>query len=117
VLDWPYNDPLVGRQAIREAFRRHTHAPLEWHKHLLFEPLVDIDGDRARVTSYYMRMDRYDDGPHARSFGRYLDELVRCSDGRWRFAHRVTENEARTARMDPVRARARFPPPADAAGA
>jgi hypothetical protein len=32
-----------------------------------------------------------------RSFGRYLDELVRCADGKWRIARREAEAEAELA--------------------
>jgi ketosteroid isomerase-like protein len=79
---------LVGREAIREAFREHTHAPDMFHKHLLFQPQIQLDGDRATVESGFARVDEGEGGPVLRSFGRYDDVLVRCEDGRWRFAQR-----------------------------
>jgi hypothetical protein len=79
---------LEGRDAIAEAFRGHTHAPAMFHKHLLFQPQIRLDGDRASVASGFARVDESAGGPVLRSFGRYLDELVRCRDGRWRFAQR-----------------------------
>ncbi len=79
---------LVGREAIAEAFRGHTHAPVMFHKHLLFQPWIRLDGDRATVESGFARLDEGEGGPVLRSFGRYLDVLVRCADGRWRFAQR-----------------------------
>lgn len=79
---------LAGREAIRDAFRGHTHAPDMFHKHLLFQPLIRLDGDRATVESGFARLDEGEDGPIVRSFGRYADVLVRCDDGRWRFAER-----------------------------
>jgi ketosteroid isomerase-like protein len=87
--------PLSGRAAILEFFRVHTHAPDMYHKHVVVEPRIRINGDRATVDSYYARLDRYEDGPHICSFGRYRDVLVRSADGRWRFQERVAESEAR----------------------
>jgi ketosteroid isomerase-like protein len=101
VLQWPDRPPLVGRDAIAAAFRAHTHAPEVFHKHLLVEPRIEIDGDRARVDCYFVRLDDYEEGPEIRSFGRYRDVLVRCPDGRWRFSERRAEREAR--RWAPIR--------------
>jgi hypothetical protein len=36
----------------------------------------------------------HDDEPIVRVFGRYLDKLVRCPDGRWRFRERIAEVES-----------------------
>jgi hypothetical protein len=85
---------LEGRSAIAEAFRGHTHAPELFHKHLLFQPRIAIDGDRASVASGFARLDETDGGPILRSFGRYADELVRCPDGRWRFTQRLASIES-----------------------
>jgi ketosteroid isomerase-like protein len=95
VLHWPDREPFRGRDAIADAFRAHTHAPDAYHKHLLIEPRVRLDGDLASVESMFSRFDRYEDGPKIRSFGRYLDVLRRCEDGRWRFEERCVEREAR----------------------
>jgi ketosteroid isomerase-like protein len=95
VLIWPDRPPLVGREAIAAAFRAHTHAPDFFHKHVIVEPRIDIDGDRASSECYFARWDDYEQGPEIRSFGRYRDVLIRCPDGRWRFQERRTEREAR----------------------
>jgi ketosteroid isomerase-like protein len=87
---------LEGREAIADAFRGHTHAPEMFHKHLLFQPQIELDGDRATVESGFARLDEGDAGPVLRSFGRYLDVLVRCDDGRWRFASRESFIESST---------------------
>jgi ketosteroid isomerase-like protein len=102
VLHWPDRTPIAGHQALAEAFRAHTHAPRAFHKHVIVEPRIEIDGDRATVDCYFARLDDYADGPAIRSFGRYRDVLVRCTDGRWRFTERHTEREAR--RWNPIRA-------------
>jgi len=93
-LHWP-TISHEGRDAIGGAFDSHTHAPAVFHKHLLIEPRISIDGDTARVSSYFMRMDHGPDGPIARSFGRYRDLLQRCDDGIWRFVERWTELESK----------------------
>ena len=84
-----------GRDELAGFIAGHSRAPHRWHKHLLFEPLVAVDGDRATVRSYFARLDAGEDGaPYVRAFGRYLDELVQGSDGSWRFAERIAEVEA-----------------------
>ncbi len=94
-LFWPASGIIKGRAAIQAAFRRHTHAPAAVHKHLVIDPFIKIEGDRARVDSMFARLDPYDDVPEIRAFGRYRDVLVRCADGRWRFVERLAELEAK----------------------
>lgn len=95
VLQWPSREPIEGRDALAAAFRAHTHAPDAYHKHFMVEPRIEVSGDEASAQSLYSRLDRDDDGePYVRSFGRYVDRLARCPDGRWRFTFRRAENEA-----------------------
>ena len=93
-LHWSSRGAQKGHAAIREGFNWHTHAPAAWHKHFMVEPRITVEGDRATVESMYTRLDRYEDGPKFRSFGRYRDVLVRCKDGRWRFMERRAGQEA-----------------------
>jgi ketosteroid isomerase-like protein len=93
VLRWPHVT-LTGHAEIGAAFDDHSHAPEKFHKHFLVEPRVHVDGDRATADSYFTRIDNGPDGPFLRSFGRYRDVLVRCEDGRWRIAERLTERES-----------------------
>lgn len=95
---------LEGRPAILEAFRAHTHAPDLFHKHVLLQPAIRIDGDRAHVESGFERVDESPHGPVLRSFGRYRDELIRCEDGRWRFVRREAEVENMVSVRDAARA-------------
>lgn len=94
VLDWPGRALMRGHAQLRAGFRNHTHAPQAFHKHVIVEPRIDISGDRATVQTMFARLDRYPSGPAVRSFGRYLDVLVRCKDGHWRFLERICEREA-----------------------
>lgn len=91
----------TSREALAAFIPGHTHAPEHFHKHLVGDPLIDIDGDVATSTSYLTRIDAGEDGPFLWSFGRYLDTFNRCADGRWRVASRVIEVESRAA---PVKA-------------
>ena len=88
------NRVISGREELRAFIARHTRAPELWHKHLLIEPLIEIDGDTATVRSYLAVVMEHDDEPIVRVFGRYRDMLVRCPDGRWRFRERIAEVES-----------------------
>jgi ketosteroid isomerase-like protein len=102
VLEWPWREPMAGHEALTAAFRAHTHAPDVYHKHFMVEPRIEIRGDEATSQCLYSRLDRDDDGePYVRSFGRYVDRLRRCPDGRWRFTFRRAENEAIVRRAVP----------------
>lgn len=89
-----------GRAEIAAFVSRHSRAPEAWHKHMLSEPMISIEGERARAVSYFARLDHGAEGPYLRAFGRYRDRLVRCSDGRWRFEARVAEVESTQPRRD-----------------
>lgn len=94
VLEWPVTGRLEGRDALRAGFHRHTHAPEHVHKHLMVEPLIEVDGDTASATSMFVRLDFFDGRPIVHSFGRYFDKLARCPDGAWRLTHRLPAAEA-----------------------
>lgn len=93
-LYWPQPGLMRGLADIMAAFRRHTHAPAMYHKHFLAEPLMIVADGRARVQSMFARLDGTDAGPGLCAFGRYTDDLVRCPDGRWRFASRHADIES-----------------------
>ncbi|MBO9517061.1 MAG: nuclear transport factor 2 family protein [Porphyrobacter sp.] len=61
--------------------------------HMLTNPLIEIDGDRAKVTSKYLFWSRSpDDRPTPLMAGRYEDEFVRVN-GQWKIARRTTWGE------------------------
>ena len=69
----------VGREAIVASRRRHL------GKHLLSTPIIEIDGDTAKVTidhAFYRYPDLVLFG-----VGVYKDDLVK-RDGEWKFARR-----------------------------
>jgi ketosteroid isomerase-like protein len=94
LLEWPHGT-FVGSREIARAFDEHSHAPETVHKHVVVDPVIDVDGDRALVRSYFARLDERPGGPIIRSIGRYRDVLVRSGDGDWRFEERRTDLESR----------------------
>jgi ketosteroid isomerase-like protein len=82
-----------GHGELAQYFADHTHAPAAWHKHVTTNPSVALDGDSARATSYFLRVDAgAESGPAVvLASGRYVDELVREPDGSWRIRARRCE--------------------------
>jgi len=88
----PYR--IAGRRALAEFVHNHTRPPGLWHKHLLIEPLIEIDGETARVNSYFAVLTEHEGGPIVRVFGRYVDRMRRDPDGVWRFVERTAYLES-----------------------
>ena len=61
---------------------------------MVWQPLIDVDGDEATCTSYGLALVDHDGTPVIKVFGRYRDELVREDDGTWRFRVRLFEVES-----------------------
>nr|WP_166176032.1 nuclear transport factor 2 family protein [Altererythrobacter segetis] len=58
--------------------------------HLLSNPIIEIDGDRAHVTSKYLFWTKSaDNKPTPLLAGRYVDDFVR-ENGQWKIAKRAT---------------------------
>ena len=84
-----------GSAELTGFIQGHSRAPQVFHKHLMIEPLIDLQGDTAHVSSYFVLMLEMEDGSRdVFTFGRYLDVMRRGPDGRWRFLERVAEVEA-----------------------
>jgi hypothetical protein len=85
-----------GREGQKRFIAGHPAPPDRWHKHMVIDPLIQLSGVEASAVSFFARLDAGPDGhPHLTAFGRYIDHLRRCDDGRWRFVHRLAEVEAR----------------------
>jgi ketosteroid isomerase-like protein len=84
----------VGREGTIDFATRHSHAPELYHKHLVLNSRIELDGDTAEVQSYMFRFDPRDGEPSFLwGMGRYLDTMRRDPDGRWRIQRRVSEVE------------------------
>lgn len=83
-----------GREALADFAAHFSRPPQGWHKHLVIEPLIEVEGDAASATSYFAVLRDEGDQPILWVFGRYRDTLVRCADGRWRFSLRIAEVES-----------------------
>lgn len=83
-----------GREALARYIPTHSRAPAKYHKHLLIEPIIQVDGDTAEVQSYFVRIDAKDGVPFIYGFGRYRDRMKK-HDGAWRFKERIAEVEVR----------------------
>jgi ketosteroid isomerase-like protein len=84
-----------GHDELGAYFDGHTHAPDAWHKHVTVNPSVTSTGDTATATSYFLRVDSAPTSGPATvlASGRYIDELVRADDGKWRIRSRRCEVE------------------------
>lgn len=83
-----------GRAEIAASLEAQTsvRAPALYAKHVVVDARIVVDGDRATAVSYFLRVEPKDDGPtRIVASGRYLDRLVRDSDGAWRFEERIAE--------------------------
>lgn len=86
-----FNGVHTGVEAIRRCYAdwiANMRDPVEGLRHLIYMPLIEIDGGHARAQTYV------DADAHARKDGRairlralYRDHLSR-RDGEWRFAER-----------------------------
>jgi 3-phenylpropionate/cinnamic acid dioxygenase small subunit len=72
-----------GRAATK-SFIEKGQPPDRRGKHICFNSVIDLEGDRARAVTDYIFIDRQ---KAVTSAGRYHDVLVRDPD-RWRFAER-----------------------------
>ena len=75
---------LVGRDALR-GFIEPAQSEEMRGRHLISEPLIEVDGNRATVTTDYAFVGR---DLAVQSSGRYHDVLVCGDDGVWRFLER-----------------------------
>jgi hypothetical protein len=85
---------LEGHEALLQFVSAHTRAPDRYHKHVVIEPRITMDGHDATVVSYFMFVHENNGRCEIGAFGRYRDRLIRGADSRWRFAERIAEIEA-----------------------
>ena len=86
-----FNGIYTGAKAIRQCYVEwiaQARDPVEGLRHLIYVPLIDVDGDRAQAETYV------DADCHVRRSGRaiqlrslYRDQLTK-RNGEWRFSDR-----------------------------
>jgi ketosteroid isomerase-like protein len=87
----------AGRDELRRFAEGHTRPPELYHKHLMVEPRVQIDGASATSTCYFALLVGAPGGlPEVVTFGRYVDTFRRNGDGSWRIANRRAEADTRS---------------------
>lgn len=89
------SERIQGYAALAANAASHTRPPNAYHKYLVMEPLITLNGDEATVESYFARLNDGPQGPFIWAFGRYRDRMVKCKDGKWRFKERIIEVEGR----------------------
>lgn len=78
-----------GRPQLERWFRDRLPAvPPGTMNHTTIQPRVTVDGDQAEATSRFVSIRARDGELVLASTGSYRDRLIRCPDGRWRFAER-----------------------------
>lgn len=96
---------IEGRKELRDWFEnrswRSVEKPWEAIAHRRGHPTISVvdirvEGDRATAECYFTGVGETANGPIISNIGRYLDVLVRCPDGRWRFQVRHLERTCTT---------------------
>lgn len=76
-----------GRDGIR-SFMTVAQPPERRGKHIISEPLIEMEGDEAAVRVDYLFVAPGDGLPAITSVGRYHDRFSRDPEGTWRIAER-----------------------------
>jgi 3-phenylpropionate/cinnamic acid dioxygenase small subunit len=88
---------VSGHDELRDFIGRHSHAPELFHKHVLAEPMISVNGDEASAESYWLlALERKGNRAGIVGFGRYLDTLRRQPNGVWLFTQRRIEVDVPT---------------------
>lgn len=85
VLDVEIYGTATGHAGIREYIEWFAAQPFEVRGHNVFNPVIELDGDSAAGTWYYLVLYARSDGTLDVGHGEYTDEFVRTDAG-WKFA-------------------------------
>ncbi len=82
-----------GRDQLAAFIAGHSRPPAAFHKHVVLNIAIELgtNPDEAQARSVSVRVDDVDDRREIYAFGRCVDTLKRCADGKWRFRTRVVE--------------------------
>ena len=93
---------ISGREELAAFASRHSRRPEAFHQHVVTQPVIDVDGIRARCVSRFFVIVMDGERPVVRTFGSYHDELERGDDGQWRFKVRRPEIDAVAPGLPPL---------------
>jgi hypothetical protein len=85
---------LSSREEFRSFLEANPRLPVVAPKHVMANPVIELDGLQARVESTFLYLLQTPGGPpQIIAWGQYHDRL-RKDDGRWRIAERIATTEA-----------------------
>ena len=85
---------LTSRAEFVAFLDAYPRQPVTAPKHVMVDPIIELDGDTARVESTFLFLNQApDDLPRVIAWGRYTDEFRREGDV-WRIAARRCDTEA-----------------------
>jgi hypothetical protein len=93
---------ITGHAELAAFARRHSRRPEAFHQHVVTQPVIEVDGDRATCVSRFFVIVMDGERPVVRTFGTYRDELLRGADGEWRFVVRQPEIDAAASALAPL---------------
>jgi ketosteroid isomerase-like protein len=91
---------ISGRAELAAFIARHSRRPEAFHEHVVVQPLIEVDGDRATCVSRFFVIVMDGPQPVVRAFGTYHDSLA--FDGTWRFVVRRAEIDAAAPGLAPL---------------
>jgi 3-phenylpropionate/cinnamic acid dioxygenase small subunit len=85
---------LTTRDEFIAFLNAYPRQPATAPKHVIVDPIIEIDGDTARGESTFLFLNQSPGAPpRVMAWGRYVDEFRR-EDGVWRISARLCETEA-----------------------
>ncbi len=85
---------LTSREQFRAFLDDNPRLPIVAPKHVMANPIIELDGTTAQVESTFLYLLQTPGAPpQVIAWGHYHDQL-RKEDGRWRIAERIATTEA-----------------------
>jgi hypothetical protein len=83
-----------GHAELSAFLAQYPRPPAQAPRHVMVDPIIDLDGDEARVESAFLFLAQVPNGPpQVVAWGRYRDRLQR-QGSTWRIAERICDTEA-----------------------
>jgi 3-phenylpropionate/cinnamic acid dioxygenase small subunit len=83
-----------GHAELSTFLDQYPRPPVQSPRHVMVDPVIDLDGDEARVESAFLFLTQVpNEQPRVVAWGRYRDRLQRQGPA-WRISERICETEA-----------------------